>query len=361
MPPHARPRLSTEIESNGASSKPRGSRKPSPLSSTSVPIILPDLNRQKPSKMAQREHGANRLPADADDHSIRERFGFKRNYNGDVTNPANRPQEVSKELNCNLWITGLPADCTESDVEAAIGKAGAIFSINLNRPDHAIGHATTAAQVAFMRVESARAFLNDKRKTGLLVRGFVAKVGWNRNRVGPQNEINSMGKLRSRVLVIQGAPSMVNEVSLSHLFRRYFTFFTTSVKTVAEEEDRTRTMEWRFARVAGQADLAAKCLQELIDDGYDIKYRFAKDPCEVDIVSSLPHQCSETPLTDMPSQSARASSHLCPTCDDPDDNEGVIVHCPISSKYMSTAVQGELLVPHMLLKNSRRNMCHVDD
>lgn len=165
-----------------------------------------------------------------------------------------------------------------------------------------------------MRVESARAFLNDKRKTGLLVRGFAANVGWNRNRVGPQNETNSMGKLRSRVLLIQGAPSIVNEASLLHLFRRYFTFFTTSVKIVAEEEDRSRTMEWRFARVAGQADLAAKCLQELIDDGYDIKYIFAKDPCEVDIVPSLPHQCSETPLTDMPRQSACASSHLCPKC-----------------------------------------------
>lgn len=42
--------------------------------------------------------------------------------------------------------------------------------------------------------------------------------------------------------------------------------------------------------------------------------------------------------------------------DDPDDNESVIVHCPISSKYMSTAVQGELLVPHMLVKYSREDI-----
>ncbi|ETS81826.1 hypothetical protein PFICI_06828 [Pestalotiopsis fici W106-1] len=300
IPPHARHNhYSTDTNERTSSSWPRASRQSSSWTSrdmtTTAPIVLPDLLGQKPSKMAQREASNDRDSVEESDyHRIRQKYGFRPNYNGDVMNPANRPQEVPKELNCNLWITGLPADCTEGDLEVAIGKAGAIFAIHLNRPDLAIGHGTTAAHVAFMNVESARAFVDAKRKSGLFVKGHLANVGWNRNRVGPQNETNPAGKLRSRVLVIRGHPSIVNEESLTGLFRRYCKFFTTSIQIVAEEEDGSRTMEWRFARVAGQADLVAKCLYELNEqEGYGIKYHFARDPCEVDIVPSSTPQHSE--------------------------------------------------------------------
>lgn len=268
--------------------------RPSP-SPPYTPALLPDITSIGPSTMAQRESGLlppSRWSTTYTQFLIetlhRQAFGFRPSYSGDVLNPSNRPDQVLPHRNCNLWITNLPACCTESDLEDALANTGAIFAMSLNPPDTSSGHAGSAASVAFMRTESAKSLIKKARWEGFWVKGQRARVVWNRNRIGPQVP----GFRYSRVLVIKGPREVVNQEILGEFFGRYCSYRTTGVEFLGsednvgdgdgEQEDGRRVvLEWRFARVTGQANIAASCLRALRDE-HDIAIDFSwgVDPCE---------------------------------------------------------------------------------
>ncbi|KAH6657119.1 hypothetical protein BKA67DRAFT_688475 [Truncatella angustata] len=250
--------------------------------------LLPDITGVEPSTMAQREFSQlmtrNRSSTPTEgmiDTIYRQAFGFRPSYNGDVRNPANRPNQVPSHRNCNFWITNLPRDCTEHDLENAITNVGSIWAMYLNPPEPSSGLFSTAASLSFTRLSSARDFMNRSRWGGFIVNGRRACVGWNRNHIGPQTPDGHDAPDRSRVLIIVGPVNIVNPAMLTEFFRRYFSYRTTGIETIGQDTVGYSTMEWRFARVSGQANIAASCLRGLRDQhGIDVDYFWGTDPCE---------------------------------------------------------------------------------
>lgn len=245
--------------------------------------FLPDLSSIGGSAMAQREAGQAIVSQTTTTEELvtnylhRQAFGFRPAYRGDVTNPANRPAQVPSHQNCNLWITHLPSDCTESDIEDAIRDTGTIWAMHLNPADPAGGLPGAAASLSFTRRASARKLFDRAALGGLMVNGHRPRVSWNRNRVGPQPTTSD----RSRVLIIAGPGQVVNEATLGEFLRRYCSYRTTGVRVLGREADGRTMMEWRFARVSGQAGIAASCLDALRSEhGIDVQYIWGDDPCE---------------------------------------------------------------------------------
>jgi hypothetical protein len=275
-----------------------------------IPVLLPNICSIAPSAMVQREAGL--LPEKTDSVELliealyRQTFGFSSSYHGDVTNPANWPEHVSAERNCNLWLTDLPSGCTEADLESAVMGMGSIWAMSVSPADLASGHNGAAASIAFTRIGSARKALAVARWQGIRVRGQRARVIWNRNRVGPQEHETSL----SRVLVINGPRAVVNQATLSEFFGRYCSYRTTGVEVLDQDACGWATMEWRFARVNGQADIIAVCLRALRDEhGMDVDFEWDIDPCEE--VEHLERKPSLKQLIDLASQSSSCTTVDC--------------------------------------------------
>ncbi|KAK9783186.1 hypothetical protein SCARD494_13407 [Seiridium cardinale] len=246
--------------------------------------LLPSISAVEPSPMAQREAGtvaSSNRPSSPSQWLLealhREAFGFRPAYRGNVLNVLNRPQQVPAQRNCNLWLTNLPDDCKESDLEEAIMNVGSIFAMYINPPNKDEGHSGSAASLAFTRIESARELVTRARWEGVWVKGRRARITWNRNRVGEQYRDSP----QSRVLIINGPREVVNETTLTEFFGRYCSFRTAGIVKLHRDERGYATIEWRFARISGQASVAAACLEALRDEhGVDVVCFWGLDPCE---------------------------------------------------------------------------------
>ncbi|KAK3953418.1 hypothetical protein QBC32DRAFT_312940 [Pseudoneurospora amorphoporcata] len=169
----------------------------------------------------------NRIALTKEEKEARKARGFSENYMGDYTNENNKSADIPDELNCSLYITGLPLDVTVRDIFYDIRDIGKVYSLHISpRRD---GHSKTAAAIVFFtRIAAERFFNRFATRHNPTVRwgGAVAKPGrilgrlpvnvvWNQVKVPPCTDRQHV----TRVLQVEGPSDIVNEEFLLAYFR----------------------------------------------------------------------------------------------------------------------------------------------
>ncbi|KAF4631440.1 hypothetical protein G7Y89_g6686 [Cudoniella acicularis] len=190
-------------------------------------------------------------------------------YQGDVNSKSYRSQryQMLDEENCSLWITGIPPSITYTDMFSVI-TTGAVFALYLIPPNE--DHPLQGAKLVFMNPEAAAAFM----ASDITLNG---KPIWKRyNRNGTPRNTNTY----SRVLMIEGPAQIMRLQYWMSYFQQYCLFSLETVLAFPGPILGTVKMEFRFARVDGQAQC---CLQAILADPSlkgVVKVYYGKDPCD---------------------------------------------------------------------------------
>lgn len=189
--------------------------------------------------------------------------GFSPNYRGNPDLERNRSALIPAEANCSLFITGLSPDLTTHLLLRSIRNMGRIYATHINGPEPSRGHQTCAAKVVFFERTAAERFYERYKNTGFMVTGrpfHIGRVVWNRIR---SREVDAGGR-KSRVLIISGPRSIVNERSLHNYFASKIQFqvdeVITAVPSMRLGSEERALVEFRFGSYRCQAESARMAL-----------------------------------------------------------------------------------------------------
>ncbi|KAI1356957.1 hypothetical protein F5Y01DRAFT_8185 [Xylaria sp. FL0043] len=173
-------------------------------------------------------------------------------YQGDTSLPRNVCAPIPAELNCRLWITGLPEGCTVNKLLSCIRCIGPIFACHITRPKQAGTKAweTAAASLTFFTADAANHFLEQDAVRPFTVDGHRTKIVRHRIRT---ESVDVKG--RSRVLQIVGDPEVVRPEYLERLITEEWNvrFDTDFMRFEADEERKLNKIVWAFGSFRAQA------------------------------------------------------------------------------------------------------------
>jgi hypothetical protein len=197
-------------------------------------------------------------------------------YKGSRNSKAFALQEAWLEdiRNCALWIKNLSLSCSVSDIFSKI-TVGAVSVLHIYGKNNE--HSGQAAKLVFMKPESAAAFMTQcNTGEGIFIGGKKVVSRYNRDGCHRHPQPS-----HSRVLHIQGPNEIMNFEFWDVYFNIYCVFEIDGYKTILESErESRRTMEFRFARIDGQAQT---CMQAILSDpklAEDVHVYYAHDPCD---------------------------------------------------------------------------------
>jgi len=219
--------------------------------------------------------------------SLRQELGCSLNYNGEPENPRNLSANIPHSENCSLWLTGLPADVSYTELFVRLRGTGKIFATYINHASPENGHVTSAAKVTFFSFASAQALFNkfgrpESTRVARL-RGRTVTVRMNRIKVSEYQTHgfgweDEAGNEPSRVLIITGPRLLVDVASLMAYFSQRFFFELDQV--VPLQEGDIRSYELRFASFYCQARSAYLALvKEPFFAQMGVTVRYGPDPC----------------------------------------------------------------------------------
>lgn len=200
---------------------------------------------------------------------------FSSEYHG-IHNVANASANIPDDDNCSLWLTKLPPNVTYSEVIAMIthaGPFGRVYCIYVNYPDN-VKHHTAAAKVVFFTPEAAQRLLRYSWSTGLYVGAYRIIV--THNRIKSRAVVVSPSA--SRVLIITGHVSFVNEKTLMQFYEKKFIFQLDRFIDLITTRDRA-VVELRFGSYRCQSQMGKMALERERPEGFE-KAEFGDDPCE---------------------------------------------------------------------------------
>ncbi len=174
-------------------------------------------------------------------------------YQGNTSIPRNICAPIPDELNCRLWITGLPATCTMHQILGRISE-GPIFACHITKPSlwGPKIWATAAASLTFFTADAANRFLERNALEPFTVEGRQTKVV--RHRIRTESvDVNG----RSRVLRIVGDPRIVQPEYLNRLFTEdwMIQFDTDYVQFTPDENGKANEIIWAFGSFRAQAHM----------------------------------------------------------------------------------------------------------
>ena len=200
---------------------------------------------------------------------------FSNNYRGEHTMRNASAADLSEDQNCALWLTNLPPDVTTKELLACIRNIGRIWCTVINAPDYT-RHITAAAKVVFFTPQPAQHLLTQSVTRGLTIRDHQVKV--TRNRVKYREE--ALVGTESRVLIVTGKSTFVNEKQLTNFFRERFIFEIDEVRGLIENVAGRSVVEYKFGSYRCQAQMGKMALEKDKPEGFE-KVEFGEDPCEV--------------------------------------------------------------------------------
>ncbi|KAK7917168.1 hypothetical protein PG985_010776 [Apiospora marii] len=196
---------------------------------------------------------------------------------------ANIPT-IPQTQSVNLLLSGLPPDCTPRKLLSAIHGYGRIWSVSIH-PPHGL---TASASLSFFEVAAAHRFLQDVEQRGFrLGGGHTVRARHHPRRLAGKEHLG--GGTKSRCVLVEGHPDLVNASSLPLLLRSRLLFLAgRSLAEIKEElvEVRSRyvgtgrsVVELCFHEgFCGRAGLAVDVL--LLEDNPRIwSVRYGVDPC----------------------------------------------------------------------------------
>lgn len=138
------------------------------------------------------------------------------NYRGDTTLPENISAPIPINRSTSLYIRGMGASVTFSDILAAIRNTGKVYSLFVNPPSES--HPGSAAKICFFTRAAAERFYNATRD-GFMAKGdnCLAEVVWNRVLV-PEHTRKDW-RNACRVVIVRGPKEIVNRVSILRIIQ----------------------------------------------------------------------------------------------------------------------------------------------
>lgn len=133
------------------------------------------------------------------------------NYRGDTTLPENISASIPVQRSTSLYIRGMDASVTFSDILATIRNTGKVYSLFVNPPLET--HPGSAAKICFFTRAAAGKLYNATRD-GFLAKGddCLAEVVWNRFLV-PEHTRKDW-RNACRVVLVRGPKRIVNQANI---------------------------------------------------------------------------------------------------------------------------------------------------
>jgi len=212
---------------------------------------------------------------------------FRANYQGDASRFRNRSAHVPDEQNTALWLMGLPADISYTELFDNLDQRGRIFSLFINQANQASRHTTAAATITFFHAASAQQLYNVSNSgPGFFIRGHHIKVYHNRRKASEARTKpyqTTQHGWPSRVVTITGPREVLDLPSLFNYFEQRFYFHVDRIQPLIREDSTNDAYEIRLASSYCQAEMAVISInrdRNFRDVGVRIIY--SRDPCEPD-------------------------------------------------------------------------------
>ncbi|KAI0834604.1 hypothetical protein F5Y06DRAFT_300456 [Hypoxylon sp. FL0890] len=205
-------------------------------------------------------------------------------YRGNPSLERNRSADIPDEMNCRLWITGLPPTCTVSDLLGAIKDIGPVYASYVVPPPNDYKKngksiRTAAASLTFFTEIAANRFLARHSVHRFTVGDHITTVGRHRIRTAPV----PVGR-KSRVLVIRGNPEIVTPERLARLCLESWNikYDTDFIKYRPGKE--SSEVVWAFGSYRAQAQAVYWAIDKPWDgltkeQAETVTVNFAPDPC----------------------------------------------------------------------------------
>ncbi|KAK0745013.1 hypothetical protein B0T21DRAFT_326029 [Apiosordaria backusii] len=202
--------------------------------------------------------------------------GFSPNYKGNPDLDRNRSATIPEDQNCSLFLVGLPPNITTHELLEGVRDIGRVYATHINPPEPDKGHELSAAKLVFFERKAAERFHHLATTTGFRLPSYPSlqhhiRVTWNRIRSA---EADATGQ-KSRVLLISGPPSIVNEEHLCAYFDKKLIY---QVDEIILKGDRA-LIEFRFGSYRCQSEAARMALVREFRE-YGVLCEFGKDPCD---------------------------------------------------------------------------------
>ncbi|KAI0541044.1 hypothetical protein GGR58DRAFT_457712 [Xylaria digitata] len=178
--------------------------------------------------------------------------GNSQAYQGNIRLSRNICAAIPEELNCRLWITGLPSDCTVHRLLGHIRGIGPVYACHINKPTTTGSRIwqTSAASLTFFTADAANRLLACDAERPFTVEGHVTKIVRHRIRTEPI-PVNG----RSRVLRIIGDVNIVRPDFLERVFSEIWNirFDTDYMRRVDNGSYDVNELIWAFGSFRAQA------------------------------------------------------------------------------------------------------------
>ncbi|KAE9363658.1 hypothetical protein N431DRAFT_448239 [Stipitochalara longipes BDJ] len=193
------------------------------------------------------------------------------NYLGQ-RNSVSPHRVAANQENCALFLTKIPVEAELHEIFNII-KTGAVYCLHINPPNGI--HKTKAAKLAFMMPHAAAEFLAEIHSPkGVVLHGQRIQGQYNRNAYARND------KAQSRVLKLVGPSQyMVLEFWTSHFSK--FSAFELECYCLTPDypTDGKTEIEFRFARIDGQAQTCLQCIRSDPTLAGIVEAKYAADPC----------------------------------------------------------------------------------
>ncbi|KAF2968155.1 hypothetical protein GQX73_g5424 [Xylaria multiplex] len=216
--------------------------------------------------------------------------GNSQAYQGNTRLSRNICALIPEELNCRLWITGLPPNCTVHELLAHIRGIGPVYACHINEPTITGSRIwpTSAASLTFFTADAANYFLACDAVRPFTVDGYVTNIVRHRIRT---ESIPVDG--RSRVLRIIGNANIVQPDYLRRIFSDlwHIRFDTDYIRLVDNGSHGVNEIIWAFGSFRAQAHVihmkinryfanhaqAVYIVDPCVQGNYGDKYTFIDD------------------------------------------------------------------------------------
>jgi hypothetical protein len=238
----------------------------SPLGPTPQNALSPTPHHFRPNNIVLERMG---LPVSP----LQPRLPGSNYLGGRQSPPGTREVAGLQEFeNCALFLTKIPPEATLHELFSVI-TTGAVFCLHINPPNGI--HTTKAAKLAFMTPEAAEAFLKQTQsERGIVLHGKRIQGRYNRN-----GYVRNENIWQSRVLELIGPTSLMTLEYWTAHFSKFSEFELDAYRLLPTTVDGLSIMEFRFARIDGQAQTCLQCIKTDPSLQGIIQVRYGTDPC----------------------------------------------------------------------------------
>ncbi|KAK3361335.1 hypothetical protein B0T24DRAFT_692324 [Lasiosphaeria ovina] len=215
-------------------------------------------------------------PLTAEEVALREERGVPKNYRGSV---KERKVPVPADVNCAVWIPGLPFGTTIKDVFNALRKNYPMGRVaNVSLMPGATERLSPGVRIVFFKHAPALALHTlGNGPAGFHVNGKrVKEVLWDRIGALEQPE-GRRGNFHTRVLYIDGPRDIANISNIRTLIEANIVYQTDKVGEYYAGD--RGTVVWAFAKFSGQAQAAAMVLRKKYIDMPEVTVLYGEDDC----------------------------------------------------------------------------------